>query len=452
MKKRNNFQSWLATAIASAITVATVMTVTMPTAHADETDTVVTKSKTSHEVIDDTNVKFFSTPDGVIFEFNEIYDVEDGQNLEIWQRGREYSKGIYARVYESENEPLYVQEYETLDSWGTDGTFTFNGEEYNYNLVPPSKLRLEHRVLVEDLILSKLLVSPQKLAYFDYSKDGIFKVNDLVLLNQRLAATPMSSITNCDSVMYDQMDKDTFFTIIDSALKSDKKELKVYYEDKVPQKADNTWNIGIAKDVAGNEVIWYEVKKDADGDILIPSEDTMEKGSSIESGVPRVFEDKYKSVNRLLGMMQKMGVDEGSFKLVVSNKPICYSWVTTQFAYMGIANSTYQICPSEDINKFKYVFADRFIVGYVNAMVIDTTNLSDTIMWCPGEWMDYHPWYDNDMDVMEVDGNLTDMVIDLSGKEEYIIDKYDYNCYLSLIPNEKDVFYEFGSGKVLPCN
>lgn len=463
MKNNNTKKRWLATAIASALCCVSAVA-TMSTTHADDTTQASTKSKTSHEVVDYTSTRYFSTPDGVIFEFCEIYDVEDGEVLESWMRGREYSKGIYAKVYEGENEPFYVQKYETLDTWDSDGTFTFNGEEYNYSLVPASMLRLEHRTLLEGIIVHKYALNPQRMAYFDYSKDGKIMVNDLVLLNKRLAATPMSSVTNCDAVMYDQMDKDTFYGIVDHALRHGAKELYVYYGDTVPQEATTTttatvtttlstepsitWNTGIAKGISGKDVTWYEVESKLDENdkrtYMYPSVVTGDKSSDAREANATDIND---CIVPLTSIPFRMGANPESFKLVVSSEPIAYSWIKTKFTN-GIVDEVYQICPISDISSFEYIFADKMDIGD-GIMVFNSDNMPENFIWCPGSWISYHPWKNNDIDTTENDGYLYDLVVDPTDKMEDIY-KLSDDCYVSLIPVGNDVSWSIGNGCTSP--
>ena len=472
MKRNNTKKRWLATAIASAITFGTVIAGTMPTVHADETSI---KSKTSHEVVDDSSSRFFSTPDGVIFEFYEIYDVEDGQRLESWMRGREFSKGIYAKVYESENEPFYVQKYETLDTWDNDGTFTFNGEEYQYHLAPASMLRLEHRTLLEDLILHKRSTTPQALAYFDYSKDGRLLVNDIVHLNHRLAATPMSSITNCDPVMYDQMSKDTFYGIIDHALSVGDKELYVYYGDEVPQSATTTtttatttttvtttsteatgitWNTGIAKDFTGEDVTWYEVKKTVnDGtveyeapEITLNDDDTY----SINTDKTCVIEGKER-IESLLEIPKKLGVDDSEFKLVATTRPIRYSWMATDLSFKAFNDGVCQVCKVEDLDKFELIFGNGVEFGDGRTLIDTSRKDIYSIMWCPGEWVDYKPFsYESETRLeVEKDGKtyLVDYVLGYSSP--FVFDMWINDTCYCLIPTD-EARYCIGSGLIEP--
>ena len=472
MKRRKNFRSWLATAIASVIAVGTAMAGTMPTAHADETNTTVTtKSKTSHEVVDWDTPTYFSDQNGVIFKSFDIYDVEDGQVLENWQKGREYSKGIYITVYTDDEKPYYVQKYEDIDVWDKEGTFEFNGEEYSYCLVPPSKLRREHRELVEELIVHKLPTTPQRISYFDYSKDGKLKINDLIFLNRKLSATPMNNISNCDSVMYQQMDKETFFGIVDCTLEHNNTELYVYYGDTVPaetttigdeatSKGTSTtstetdiipWTTGIAKGISGNDVTWFELMSEQNENgkktYRYPSEKVL-NGNSVNTSDFReaTDEDIVKCID-WLETPYRIGAELEDFKIVASKEPIMYSWVKCDFKSQ-IQNEVYQLCPISDIEKFEYIYGDK--VCFDNGVtLINTDKAPDYFVWCPGWFVDYHPFRNDRDTVIEHDGYNYDLVIDMTDKMDEIY-KLSDDCYICYLPIGDKATYTIGNGFVYP--
>ena len=242
MKKRNTNKRWLATAVAAAITAAT-LTATATMTHAEDTE-VAEKSRTSYEDIAWDSPRYFTNSDGVVFKFYEIYDIEDGEELDYHIVGRELSKGIFAEVYEDEEKPFYVQDFNKLNEWDKEGTFIYNGEQYNYNLVCPSKLTRDHRILLENMIVHKVQTNPQRVSYFDYSKDGVIRINDLILLNRQLAATPMSSITNCDPVFYEQMTEEQFFEILDFWYNRGRKQIYVRFGDTLPSEEELKWMEG----------------------------------------------------------------------------------------------------------------------------------------------------------------------------------------------------------------
>lgn len=468
MKKRNNSKTtWLATAVAAALTLCCTTVSAQPTTHTD----AATTSKTSHEEVAWDFPRYFSSEDGTVYRFYEIYDVEDGSTLNPSSVCREPSKGIMAEVIdETVEKPFYVQRYENMSKGDTEGTFSFNGEEYQYNLVSPERLRREHREMMEKTIVHILPTDPTKIAYFDYSKDGRLMVNDLVLLNRQLAATPMNSVTNCDWVMYDQMSKDDFFDIINRAQRFGVTQLYVYYGDKAPQDVVTTttttntvtttttteytetvWNVNV---VAGksvdNTAMCYDVKTttDEEGKVkyVIPSKETIEADSEFELGEERIVEDNT-FISQLISIPEKLGVDPDDYKLVVSKYPIYYSWISADLSDWGVSNMVYQICPKEDLEKFKNIYADGVDVGN-GLTIIDTQERINYIMWCPGSWINYQPWIESN-EKMIVNDQYTDLVMNAGDKDSYFYGDFEYEiqCYFSLIPKDLSQL-SFGCGVV----
>lgn len=232
MKKRNNSKAtnnWLATAVAAALTLCCTTVSAQPTTHAD-----AAFSKTAHEVVDWEHPKHFTNSVGGVFEFYDVYLLEEGQNLTYSMLGREPSCGIIWQATDYSQVSSYILEYDTMFTWDTEGTFSFNGEEYEYNLVPAAELTRAHREMIEKTIVGILPDTPEKLSYFDYSKDGRLLVNDLVLLNKRLANTPFTSVTNCDPAMYDQMSSEKFFEILDYWYANGETCMQINYGDSLP--------------------------------------------------------------------------------------------------------------------------------------------------------------------------------------------------------------------------
>lgn len=197
-------------------------------------------SKTAYEYVDEAS-KYFEDPQGQIWRFSNIYALEEGTEPTDINLSLMYSKGVVCEKYtKSEDSSVYVQKYESMFTWDTEGTYEYNGETYEYNLVSPDRLSIKDVMVLEQLIVNHIPTTSTWLKYYDYSKDGMFKINDLILMNKQHAATPMNFVTNLDGVIYDEMSADDFFEILDYYDNLGEEEIYIRYGDVIPQDTTTT--------------------------------------------------------------------------------------------------------------------------------------------------------------------------------------------------------------------
>ena len=185
MKKFRNILT--AGILALTCTISAIGT-TIPTSYAEETenaDPTIYMDPNGVEFVDYDNTCYFSDANGNVFEFNKIYSISDGVEPPAYISSKAFPKGIVCRPYKGEEEPFYVQDCsKDLSVGDTEGTFVFEGQEYNYDLLPPSMMMFSFSKYILQLSIHIHPVNEVVLSELDFNKDGKINGQDAAILSR----------------------------------------------------------------------------------------------------------------------------------------------------------------------------------------------------------------------------------------------------------------------------
>ncbi len=205
----------------------------IPTSYAEDTETTANMI----DYVDYDSTCYFSDANGTVFEFNKIYSIEEGYEFTFVDAETLFCKGVICRPYTGTEKPFYVMDCsKDLSQYDTEGTFTYEGNEYNYKLFPPAKMFPSLRRKILKMVVHILPVNEKEIARYDYNRDGNIDIRDSILFNQRISATPFIHVTNLstDEYEFQQMSQADFLKILDYKYQNGEEEIKICFGDEVP--------------------------------------------------------------------------------------------------------------------------------------------------------------------------------------------------------------------------
>ena len=188
----------------------------------------------------DTDPCYFEDMDGNIWSFDKIYVLEEGEEFNQYVAENYTCEGVICHLYKGEETPWYVQPYnETLYTNDTDGTFEYEGTEYQYNLKSNIELEPTDRTLLYRQILGykEDVDNPlENLQLRDFKKDGKINITDVVLFNKRYMSTPNihCNYYNEKTWSYEGMNYQDFYEVLQYHFNKGEDEVKICCKDRVP--------------------------------------------------------------------------------------------------------------------------------------------------------------------------------------------------------------------------
>ena len=193
------------------------------------------------EYVDTENTCYFQDPNGNIWEFDKIYELKDGEEVTTHLLEYGEGKGVICRPYTGEQAPWYVQPYnEKLYSFDTEGSFEYNGNSYDYMIMPATQITVTDKSMLYRQILGYKMTDDeriQNIQFCDFKKDGEINIADIVLLNKLYMSTPSNFCTyyNNDTMMKEVMNYEDFFAFLLYHYNKGETEIRVQFGDKVPE-------------------------------------------------------------------------------------------------------------------------------------------------------------------------------------------------------------------------
>jgi hypothetical protein len=268
--------------IALATTICT-MAIPATTSYAEETTT--NNNVKYVDYVDTENTCYFSDTNGTVFEFDKIYSIEEGSEFTFVNAETSFCKGVICRPYKGTEKPFYVQDCsKDLSKYDTEGTFTYEGNEYNYKLFPPAKMFPSLRRKILKMIVHVLPVNEKEIARYDYNRNGQIDLVDSIFFNKQISATPFIHCTNLstDEYEFQQMSQADFFKILDYKYQNGEEEIKICFGDDVPTESTqaNITDVVEFKDDAKEETTITEVTDEAKVETSIDASEEAEVESS----------------------------------------------------------------------------------------------------------------------------------------------------------------------------
>jgi hypothetical protein len=230
------------TGIAVIATALTLSSVNGIISYAENFDTDSYVELTDNEMCDyiDWNVtNYFRDPYGNMWEFNRIYSINKNEEFDYWKIVNSVAKGVECRLYSGEADPYYVLPYdERIYTADTDGTFVFKDKEYKYNIIPNSEMSVNVRLALFRSILGYVLpeddtTNIELLQNYDFKKDGVINIFDVVLFNKQYANSPFNFVNKWDEkeLAYRKMSYEDFYKVLDWHYQNMEDECQIFYDD-----------------------------------------------------------------------------------------------------------------------------------------------------------------------------------------------------------------------------
>lgn len=178
----------------------------------------------TYEYVDPKSACYFKDQYGNIWEFFKVYDVNQGEEFDDFVVEHGNAKGVVCRLYTGEEDPFYVLPYDEdfFSAHNTEGTFTYNGVEYQYDITPNAEMDVNIRWALYRKILGYVLPDDDEttlylIKHYDYKKDGQINIADVVLFNKYFMSTPFRFCAHYDEKEGELkcMSPEDFYKILD---------------------------------------------------------------------------------------------------------------------------------------------------------------------------------------------------------------------------------------------
>lgn len=179
---------------------------TMTTSEEDTEDTTEESENTTEELVemvDWSHPGYFENPnDGVVYKFYKIYHVEPEHDFSK-EYGHKPTAGVVCYPLEDgldEGEkPEYVQTFEHMEDAMISGILIYEDEEYTYYVGYPYQNHckgLYAREYMLRLIIHLEECDGWDVSTYDYNKNGMIDIGDVVIFNRIFWNTPWLWVTN----------------------------------------------------------------------------------------------------------------------------------------------------------------------------------------------------------------------------------------------------------------
>jgi len=215
---------------------------------------------------------YFEDQYGNWWEFYKVYEVKQGKEFDDFVVEHGDAIGVVCKLYEGEKDPNYVLPYnDELYTHDTEGTFTYNGVEYQYDITPNVEMNSNIRWALYRKILGYVLpdddlTNSQLIQKYDYKKDGKIDIADVVIFNKRYMSSPFRFCAKYDEELGELkcMDFEEFYKILDWHYMNLEDQFTIRFGDTVPDeppKADTNTSLFAADSTANSAVELVETAK-----------------------------------------------------------------------------------------------------------------------------------------------------------------------------------------------